>query len=40
MDRGVRKVVKEGSFVPMHEVDVVVVDKPEEDWTKDNKENV
>lgn len=37
---GISKVVKEGQFVPTHKVNGVVVNKPEKDWTKDDKENV
>lgn len=34
MDHGILKVMKKGLFVPMHKIDVVLVNKPEKDWTK------
>lgn len=40
MDRGIWKSVKEGLFVPTHNVNGVVVNKSEKDWTKDDKEYV
>lgn len=36
-NRGIWKVVKEGPFVPTHNVDGVVVEKPEKDWNKYEK---
>lgn len=32
--------MKEGRFVSTHELNVNVVDKPEKDWSKEDKENV
>lgn len=40
MDCGIQKVVKEGPFVSTYDVNGVVVEKPEKDWTKDDKDNV
>lgn len=37
---GIWKDVKEVPFVPTHEINRVVVDKPEKDWPKEDKENV
>lgn len=37
---GIWKTVKECPFVPTHNVDDVVVDKPQKDWTKNDKENI
>lgn len=34
------KVVKNGLFVPAHEVNEVVVNKKEHDWTKEEREKV
>lgn len=39
-DRGIWKFVKEGPFVPTHDIDGVVVRKLEKDWSKEDKENV
>lgn len=39
-NRGIWKAVREGSFVPTHEVNGVVVEKYEKDWCKEDKQNV
>lgn len=38
MYHGIYEAMKEGLFVPTHKIDGVVVNKPEKDWTKDDKE--
>lgn len=40
MNCGIWKIVKEGPFVPTHEVNGTVVDKLEKDWSKEDIENV
>lgn len=36
-NRGIWKALKEGPFVPTHEVNGDVVDRPEKDWSKEYK---
>lgn len=40
VDRGIRNIVKESSFVPTHEVNGVVVNKHKDNWTKEEIEKV
>lgn len=40
MNHGIWKIVNKYPFIPIHEIDGDVVNKPEKDWTKDDKENM
>lgn len=37
---GIQNVLKESPFIPIHNVDGFIIEKPEKDTTKANKQNV